>query len=757
MFANPRHFIGKLCASEPRGGLQVVQKAYGLCNRRSGYSTICWWMTVLVVLLSPAVNSQSEGWQGQVIDNTTGEPLPGTTIGWFSNRQLLGGTTTDAEGKFYLVPPPADTSSHLRLEASFIGYEVLTMARAALPPSGEQLELRLMELTNELSTVEVSAEQVLATGFRVDKIEPMEIYTNPIAKADPLLAVTASPSATNTDESAAVSLRGSSPNASSVFFEGVPLYGAVRFAQLEGIGTFSIFNAAMLENVQVFPSNPPLEFGNVAAGLISLQGSEELPDQLFGGLTLSLAGAGLNLSGTTGKNSHFLVFGNYQPSGLLTQTNPAALAQLPAFRAVDGGLYWHWRPDSVSNFKLFHYQLDEKYQFLTEHPSNANLSYNQSRYRHSTVLSYRRQLGQKAFFSSAFGWTGDRSTFAGGNLNIDAQGRDLYLSLAYRAMLGEWTWQTGVTNDHRQLTARGNFPLQDYALRPDDPVVSFSGTETLPLYEAYTFANRDLGPRWRLGVGLRTQLPLGPVSPFLGGQLYGEWTPTTRQRVLFSTGSYRRLNPAGLVAPGEAHIRSQQAAIDYEYRRGPWVYRAGLYHKQEQLAGRDRDIWGWESGLDFRLPGRAALSVAGTLLRVSGEQQKARNFDAFDVPFFLRSTAQYQPHGGWTLSLSSIWRAGTLTPSLAGVDFDETLGLYQPSFTTSGINQRLPNYLLLNASISKLIPLGESWSMVAFANLNNASNRENPSGIVYNSNYTASRYELFSQRLLFLGVLINWL
>ncbi|MBC6994032.1 carboxypeptidase-like regulatory domain-containing protein [Neolewinella lacunae] len=708
-------------------------------------------------LFCAVAQGQGEGWRGSVVDLANGEPLPGATLSWVAGEHLLGGTTTDAAGEFYLAPPSPDFAEKCQLEVSFIGYRLLVLPHPELPSKEKELQLRLQDASNELAQVEISAEQVLAAGFRVEKLDPLEIYTNPIAKADPLLAVTASPSATNTDESAAVSLRGSSPNASSVFFEGVPLYGAVRFAQLEGIGTFSIFNTATLEDVQVFPSNPPLEFGNVAAGLISLQGSEQLPEQLYGGATLSLAGLGLNLAGATGQRGRFLVFGSYQPSDLLTQANPAALAQLPSFRAVDGGVYWHWRPDSVSNLKLLHYQLDESYRFLTEHPSNADLRFDQSRYRHSTVLSYRRRTGKNAYFSTALGWTRDRATFGGGNLNIASQGEDLYFSLAYRTLLGPWTWQTGLTADHRRLVAQGTVPAYDYALRPTDPVTEFTGTEILPLYEAYSFANRELGPHWRLGLGVRGQLPIGPAPRFLGGQVYGEWTPTNRQRVLFSAGNYRRLNPAGLVAPGEAQILSQQLAIDYEYRRKRWVYQAGLYHKQEQLKDRARTVWGAESGIDFRIPPKLTLSLAGTLLRVSGEQQEVRNFDAFDVPFFLRSTAQYQAPGGWTFGLSSIWRAGTLYSPLQAVRFNEALELYAPIFGPAEMPRRLPNYFLLNANVSKLIPLGESWSVLAFANLNNAFDYENPSGVAYNFDYTASRFELFSRRLLFLGVMVNWL
>jgi hypothetical protein len=75
----------------------------------------------------------------------------------------------------------------------------------------------------------------------------------------------------------------------------VPVNDAIRYSQLNGIGTFSIFNTAMINNVRVYPGNPPLEYGNSTSGIIALQTDEIIPTHNAATLSLTLASLALML------------------------------------------------------------------------------------------------------------------------------------------------------------------------------------------------------------------------------------------------------------------------------------------------------------------------------------------------------------------------------------------------------------------------------------------------------------------------------
>ena len=219
---------------------------------------------------------------GRVLDATTQEPLPGANV--YALSDWRNGSSTNEQGRFSLTVAANDT-----LMVTFVGYREQLVP---VDPTNLELVVKMTAFAQDMEAITVRASSLAAEEFSIKKIEQLEIYTNPNAKADPLLAVNALPAATTLDESANISLRGSSPAQTGIFLNDVPIYDAVRFAQLNGIGTFSIFNASLIRQLQVFPSNPPLEFGNTSAGLISLQTVDRLPERASGSLTLSLGQPG---------------------------------------------------------------------------------------------------------------------------------------------------------------------------------------------------------------------------------------------------------------------------------------------------------------------------------------------------------------------------------------------------------------------------------------------------------------------------------
>lgn len=708
---------------------------------------------VIALVLLPwlaVVAGQGSSISGAVRDATTNEALIGATVSVADAGGVVGGgTVTDEDGLFTVTAAVGQ-----ELVFSYIGYRPQRRAVEA-GDTDDNVDVFLRVDGQNLDEVVVTVSQVIADQFRVEKIDQLDVYTNPLAKADPLLAVAAGAFSTTTDESASISLRGSAASASGIFFEGVPLYGAVRFAQLDGIGTFSIFNTAMIDNVQVYPANPPLEFGNTAAGLVSIQATDNIDPTRVTALTLSLAGIGLTASGAINDRVGWLAFGSYQPSGMLKAVNPSALERLPGFRSHDMGGYVYGKPDSLSSLKVFHYRTGEDYRFDAR-PAAGPVTFGQERQRHSTVLAYRRQLGQRTFVLARGGYTRDDLSIEGGNLNVLTEERALYGSLAGRYVGNRWSGQLGISADDRRLDYTGYIPANFYAPREQDPSFDITSQDHLPLYEAYSFFNYDWSSRLQIGAGLRRNLETDAAEGFTSAQLYGTYRPSANQRWLLAAGRYRRLNPIGQAEPGEDRIESKQLTADYERRTGRFVLRGALYQKWEEWSDRSVTIRGMEAGSVYQRVGKFRGEISLTLLDVSEEIKGEEAPSEMNIPVFIRGSLQYQFGIGWTAGLSTVYRSGSLYLPVISATYDPELMVYEPTPAGNDQATRLRDYLLINANLSKIIPVGERLSAIAFISLNNVPGRHNESGPLYSADYSTVRFDGYSQRLFFAGVVLNF-
>src|SRR5688572_7128056 len=282
-------------------------------------------LSLTLTIIFYHARSQCLSITGSIKDFANGEALPGASV-YVKGKNT--GTSSKLDGSFSLAATVGDS-----LTISFVGYESKNIMITDCI-----LNITLAPFKNNLAEVVISEEKLIAEEFSVREISKIEIYTNPSAKADPLLAVNAMPSSTTTDESANISLRGGSPDETGIFLNDVPINDAIRYSQLNGIGTFSIFNTAMINSAQVYPGNPPLEYGNSTSGLIALQTDEGIPDRNASTLSFTLASVGAYTSQKLDTQSSFIGFTNLHTSGLFTMLNEKALNDLKSFASGDVGL-----------------------------------------------------------------------------------------------------------------------------------------------------------------------------------------------------------------------------------------------------------------------------------------------------------------------------------------------------------------------------------------------------------------------------------
>ena len=163
-------------------------------------------LVIILVLFTTCIISKAQSLSGQVIDAVSNEPLIGANL--YVKSDWRRGTSTNVYGYFKLDGvEPGDS-----LMVSYIGYQeaiyVVNSTSDVIIPMEESLV--------NMTEIVVTAEKMVAEEFSYKKIKKLDIYLNPSAKADPLLAVNSLPSATTLDESANISFRGSGPGETGI-------------------------------------------------------------------------------------------------------------------------------------------------------------------------------------------------------------------------------------------------------------------------------------------------------------------------------------------------------------------------------------------------------------------------------------------------------------------------------------------------------------------------------------------------------------
>jgi hypothetical protein len=679
-----------------------------------------------------------------------GQPLLAANV--FPVAQPQQGTLTDRQGRFALVTT-ADS-----LDIRYPGYQTQRLAVADWP--GENVRvITLPERELTLGEVQIQGRKPIAEQFAAVQIDRLEVYLNPLAAGDPLRAITGLAASTNTQESANPSLRGSSAERSRVIFDGVPIYQPVRNSQINGLGLFSLFNTELIETQYVFPSNPPLSFGNSSAGLVQIETRESIPEASTQ-FSTSLANVGLLRSQPLGQGGAFLQgYANAQFSQLFTGLNAQSLAFLRGFSSQDAGVKLYLPLGGRWSLKSFTYGIREQYQAETQRFTYLGEAAG-NKQRAFQILSLRR-LGEKDRLS--FHLSGDlsQSRFGFGNLRSQQTQQQHYASVNYqRYPSRQLSWQTGITYDGGGRRYRDSTAQYYYALRPADPIQRIDTQWYRPLLEGYAYARWTPSSTWQLSAGLRSNVPLGTQSPFVSAQLGLRYQPASRHSLLFNAGRYHSYGQPSFLFRGSELLRSHQVALDYRYRQGDAQLTAAIYAKREtgpqpegEFVIQQAEVLGVEAGWQQTFFERLDVDVAytGLLHRVRFSPESQSYPGSRDLPWFVKANLTYRSAwGSW--SASYVGRPGTWFTPIVGGNYRADLDRYVPIWPEAIHTRRSGDYHNLTLGYSYYRPT--LWgSLVLFVNLNNALNRPNPSQPLYRFDYQeVAEWQPFSLRTLYLGV-----
>jgi len=635
---------------------------------------------------------------------------------------------------------------------SYIGYD---RKEIKLDRSRTKLIIELSQSEISLSEVVVTESRLASEEFKIEKIDQLEIYKSPVAKADPILAVNGLGYATTTDESANISLRGSSPEEGAIFLNNVPIYDAVKFAQLDGLGTFSIFNNAVIDNVEVYPSNPPIEYGGATSGIISLKTkTEKLPVNELHSVTASLVSLGYNINKNFKGQSLVNAFVNSQHSYLLKAINPEALNQLPFFANLDMGIFYTHQFGDFSRLNIYNYSLIEGYEFIQSHPS-TELRFEQQRLRNFTIanLIYKKNNPE---LSLNIGYNRSRNDFVGGNLDLVTTNTDVFFSMNMNVPLKESILKFGSSFDRRFQNLSGIVPEFSFARDVIHPTIDLDFSEVIENLETYGYFKRFLTEDLVAAVGFRKNIPINNQPDYLSFQTNWSFKVNEWLEFIFSYGTYNKYEFDGFDSELRGRINSRQLALDTKFKIKNASIITGVYKKRSKDTQHENNIFGLDATYQQKIGKKLTSQFSFTTVNSTLNDTQGNEFPSqYDLGFFFRSNLTYESNS-WSISFVSNHRSGVSYAPVVNSTFLPSLNVYEPEFVDVDQPGTLPEYHIINLSISKTFFLSEQSNLIGFININNVTDRKNVEDITYNFDYSEQRNLLLSRRLFFVGFNLNF-
>jgi len=524
---------------------------------------------LLHLAIQLSVSAQQKVITGKVV-TVNQEALIGVNVFLKSDWQIGGSTDVNGVFEFEVAKPTHNDS----MVVSYIGYKELLVSINEQMPSKFELE----PISTEIEAVVIKAERMIAEEFSIKKIKKLEIYLNSSAKADPLLAVNSMPAATTIDESANISFRGNSPSLTGIYLNNVPIYDAVRFSQLNGIGTFSLFNTSIIKDVQVYPGNPPIEYGNIASGLIALSTTDDQSKATTQSVSISPASFGGNISMPINKKSSLIAFGNYQPSGIIKAINKKSLENIIDFLSLDAGVHYV-RKVNNGHLKVFNYSVFENYTYAFRQPTYQG-DFRQTKKRNFTIGSLRKLIDDNNEITINGAYSKSKSEYAFSKSYYLLYDTDIFGSINHMIATNKSTLKYGVNYDRRKISGQYTYAQYAFAIGELHPTSTVDQDISLNIIESYMYVKQELSDQFIIGIGLRKNIPVDTISSYWSGQINTRIKIGTSQKLNLGIGQYNKYHfdqGTGSIT----HFTNRQITADYTLQQKSITYQISLYHQQE--------------------------------------------------------------------------------------------------------------------------------------------------------------------------------
>lgn len=239
--------------------------------------------------------------KGKVLELETDLPLPDVLI-FDENTKTY--TRTDAKGNYSITLPLEENILHFVYETK----EPLDI-RLDVRGSGN-LDVSLNEQTTLLKEAVISASSMAqhrSTAMGIERVNIRTLGKIPSAfgEGDIMKAVLTLPGVKTVGEaSGGFNVRGGASDENLILFNENTIYNPSHL-----FGIFSAFNPDVVENVELYKSSIPAEYGGRLSSVMKVTSKEGDPNRLHGSLGIGLLTSRLQLEGPLKKNKTTFVLG----------------------------------------------------------------------------------------------------------------------------------------------------------------------------------------------------------------------------------------------------------------------------------------------------------------------------------------------------------------------------------------------------------------------------------------------------------------
>ncbi|WP_240008636.1 TonB-dependent receptor plug domain-containing protein [Pseudaquidulcibacter saccharophilus] len=579
--------------------------------------------------------------------------------------------------------------------------------------------------------------KIISRPFAQVKMNRLDIYTNPAAKADALLAVSDLQFSTNNNNDADISLRGGSPRLTRIYFNDIPIYEAVRGTSvLQTTRSFSIFNTSTVRDVETYATAAPAYFNNNAGGAVRI-----LPDD--SGVKETSLQANFAKStfvysrpfkdSSKGFIQTYIDYSNLAP---LLVVNPDLKSLVEKSQGVSIGVNTLFRPKDGTEFRLYVIGDTENSRHPYDLYDDSN-KLSDKKSRNYNLFSFEQSLGSARVKLDVAKTFTDEKIYIGGN-NYRNQNQYDYLDLNLAGRLQD-----------KKLSYRIGLGYENFDLESGNGVQSIKRNADYLSY--YGFMTWNPNSKFTLGAGYRDYLQ-NDLHISNSAHLNLSFNiPNSRQNIILAFGRYGAVVlPIRSAQETIDTVRSDQVSLDYKLTMGDNKFTIGVYHKNDTIAGETTKINGVDATITasfnkLELDGVFARSLPYQM--IGGEKQNGNE----KVDYLIKLKAKYSLAGFQNINLIYTGMSGAYYSK--PVSFDEING---PIYGLKNQYQ-LKDYNSLDFSYIKSFKVRSlKTDPIFYLNVNNLFNTKNQAGVQFNSDYSDYKNRYYVSRTIVMGTLIQF-
>lgn len=726
--------------------------------------TCLWIIFVSLILAGPTAAQDSAKLEGRVVDGK-GNPLPYVNV--FFGDGDYAGDITDSSGFFLIQSRNAGSRT---LVASFVGYE--TVRRKIFLPGQEPVWITLFEKAIELKEIQIQTSAYTA-GEGNATVSRIDVYTTPGGAADVFQSLKVLPGVIQSDETAAIPVRGGSPNENLVLLNGAVLNHPYHAEGTGRGGLFSVVETAALKRLYFSSGGFSVRYGNALSGVIDIETEKSILQNRFS-ISANFVGfgAGAQLS-LIPDRLNVQLFAKKTTTDLLFQINNPTVdvVEDPATENLIGMVNYHY--SGSGTIEVMGMAANDHQKF------NIRLQSNASRYRlssgHQIVSAGWQDVFREKWISkAAVSFSGYRNDWKFGGWHRDNHEYNVKIRTDQVLQLSDrWLVSAGSEVITDQYDFNALLPRRPWEFYEGADTISLDGKDGAVLTGHYLEVDRRLGRTWSVSSGIRlnTHSISNKSSVDLRSAAVRQMSEHDFLRLAF--GSFHQYPDITLYDPtfgnpGLEPMRAIHLIAGYEHQSDRWQMKIEPYYKWYSQLPIEDDVRNYTSrgagfarGIDFFLKGR--LRSTSGWISYSYIRTRRKELDVpearptvFDITHNLSVVAKHRLPALFEISGTLRLATGRPFTPVEGASQDPT-GFWVPSYGRK-FSDRLPAYRRLDMRLSRLMPFGSRTLLVAYLEVLNVFGTDNVLSYSYSDDFL-ERNEIesyFSNRTAVLGAALSF-